>query len=156
MPSLAFEETATLTELLLYLGLFATSVAAGSFLPLPSEAAFVALLISSDLALWGLLMTATMGNVAGSAINWLLGLGATRFVGRRWFPVSGEGLDRARNWYHRYGRWSLLMSWVPIIGDPLTVAAGLMREPLWSFILIVSVAKFIRYAVLAGVALHVV
>ncbi|MCB1446738.1 MAG: DedA family protein [Rhizobiaceae bacterium] len=144
-----------MTEFLLYLGLFATSMAAGSFLPLPSEAAFVALVVASDLAFWGLLLTATVGNVAGSAINWLLGLGASRFEGRKWFPVSGESLAKARGWYHRYGRWSLLMSWVPIIGDPLTVAAGLMREPLWSFLLIVSVAKFVRYAVLAGVVLNV-
>lgn len=143
-----------MTELLLYLGLFATSIAAGSFLPLPSEAAFVALIVTSDLALWALLVTATAGNVAGSAINWLLGLGASRLEGRRWFPASPEALEKARIWYHRYGRWSLLMSWVPIIGDPLTVAAGLMREPLWSFLIIVSVAKFVRYAVLAGVTLN--
>ena len=143
-----------MSDFFLYLGLFATSIAAGSFIPLPSEAAFVALLLTSDLALWALLATATTGNVAGSVLNWLIGLGAGRLEGSRWFPVSPEGLARARGWYHRYGRWSLLMSWVPIIGDPLTVAAGLMREPLWSFLLIVSVAKFIRYAVLAGVTLN--
>lgn len=114
----------------------------------------MALIVTSDLALWALLVTATAGNVAGSAINWLLGLGAGRLAGRRWFPVTSGGLERARAWYHRYGRWSLLMSWVPIIGDPLTVAAGLMREPLWSFLLIVSIAKFVRYAVLAGVTLN--
>ena len=145
-----------MNDFLLYLGLFATSIAAGSFVPLPSEAAFVALLLTSDLSLWALLATATAGNVAGSALNWLIGLGAAQFQNRRWFPVSAEALERARNWYHRYGRWSLLMSWVPIIGDPLTVAAGLMREPLWSFLLIVSVAKFVRYAVLAGVTLNLV
>lgn len=76
----------------------------------------MALLISSDLALWALLATATVGNVAGSALNWLIGLGAGRFQNRSWFPVSQDGLDRARAWYHRYGRWSLLMSWVPVIG----------------------------------------
>ena len=115
----------------------------------------MALLLTSDLALWALLATATTGNVAGSALNWFIGLGAGRLEGSRWFPVSPDGLAKARSWYHRYGRWSLLMSWVPVIGDPLTVAAGLMREPLWSFLLIVSVAKFIRYAVLAGVTLSV-
>ncbi len=145
-----------MTEFFSLLGLFVTSIVAGSFLPLPSEAAFVALLVTSDLALWALLATATVGNVAGSAINWLLGLGAARFEGRRWFPVSSEALEKGRNWYHRYGRWSLLLSWVPIIGDPLTVAAGLMRDPLWSFLIIVTIAKFIRYAVLAGVTLHLI
>lgn len=140
----------------MYIGLFGTSIAAGSFLPLPSEAAFVALIVTSDLALWALLLTATAGNVLGSALNWLIGLGAMQFQDRRWFPASPDGLAKARDWYHRYGRWSLLMSWVPIIGDPLTIAAGLMREPLWSFVLIVSLAKFIRYAVLAAVTLHFV
>jgi membrane protein YqaA with SNARE-associated domain len=144
------------TVALTYFGLFLTSVAAGSFLPLPSEAAFVALLLTSDLALWALLATATAGNVLGSTINWMLGLGAARFTGRRWFPVTPEALEKGRAWYHRYGRWSLLLSWVPIVGDPLTVAAGLMKEPLWSFLAIVTVAKFVRYAVLAAVTLHLV
>lgn len=120
---------------------------------MPSEAAFVALLLTSDFAPWALLAIATTGNVSGSAVNWLLGLGAGRFEDRRWFPVSVEALDRARGWYHRYGRWSLLISWVPIVGDPLTIAAGVMREPLWSFLLIVSVAKFARYAMLTAATL---
>lgn len=141
------------TGLLTLLGLFATCLAAGSVVPLPSEPAFVALLLTSDFAPWTLLAVATAGNVAGSAFNWLLGLGAGRFEDRPWFPVSAKALGRARSWYHRYGRWSLLMSWVPIIGDPLTIAAGVMREPFWSFLLIVSAAKFTRYAMVASVAL---
>jgi membrane protein YqaA with SNARE-associated domain len=145
-----------MTDVLAYGGLFLTALAAASVLPLSSEAAFVALLLTPGLEPWALLAAATAGNVAGSAINWLLGRGAEQLSDRRWFPVSQQALDRARNWYHRYGRWSLLISWVPIIGDPLTVAAGLMREPLWSFLLIASIAKFGRYAVLAGIAMNVV
>lgn len=143
-----------MADLLVLLGLFATCLAAGSVVPMPSEPAFVALLLTSDIAPWMVLTAATTGNVAGSAINWLIGLGAGRFEGRRWFPVSAPALERARHWYHRYGRWSLLMSWVPVIGDPLTIAAGVMREPFWSFLLIVSVAKLCRYGALAGLALQ--
>ncbi|MHB8223170.1 MAG: YqaA family protein, partial [Desulfurivibrionaceae bacterium] len=70
-----------------------------------------------------------------------------------WFPVKEHNLEKARSSYHRYGRWSLLLSWAPIIGDPLTVVAGLMREPLWSFLLMVTLAKAGRYLVLAMLVL---
>jgi membrane protein YqaA with SNARE-associated domain len=63
--------------------------------------------------------------------------------------VSPAALDKAQGWYRRYGRWSLLLSWAPVIGDPLTVAAGFLREPLWSFLILVSLAKTGRYLVLA-------
>jgi len=54
---------------------------------------------------------------------------------------GGSQLEKAEQSYLRYGRWSLLLSWVPIIGDPLTVVAGVMREPFWSFLLIVTLAR---------------
>ena len=60
---------------------------------------------------------------------------------------------RDRHWYGRYGRWSLLLSWLPVIGDPLTLVAGIMREPLWRFMLIVTLAKTLRYTVLAAATL---
>ena len=142
-----------MTDLLALAGLFLTCFAAGSVVPIPSEPAFVALLFTAEFAPWALLATATAGNVTGSAVNWMIGLGAGRLEGTRWFPVSAEALARARGWYHRYGRWSLLLSWVPIVGDPLTIAAGVMREPLWSFLLIVSAAKFLRYAAVAAIAM---
>lgn len=66
-------------------------------------------------------------------------------------PGQPARLDRAQAWYRRFGRWSLLASWVPIIGDPLTVVAGMLREPLPSFLLLVTIAKAGRYLVLAAV-----
>lgn len=60
----------------------------------------------------------------------------------------------AQHWYRRYGRWSLLLSWVPIIGDPLTIAAGVLREPFPVFLLLVATAKIGRYLVLAGIVLN--
>lgn len=98
---------------------------------------------------------ATVGNVLGSIINWLLGRYIEHFRHKRWFPVADDKLLRAHRAYHRYGRWSLLLSWAPIIGDPLTVIAGMLREPFWSFLLIVLVAKAGRYLALAALAFGV-
>jgi membrane protein YqaA with SNARE-associated domain len=88
--------------------------------------------------------------VLGSIVNWLLGRGIDRFRDRKWFPASQAQLDRAASWYQRYGKWTLLLSWAPIIGDPLTVIAGVLREPLLSFVILVAIAKTGRYlAILA-------
>ncbi|WP_367272538.1 DedA family protein [Mesorhizobium sp.] len=62
-------------------------------------------------------------------------------------------LDRATKCYHRYGRLSLLLSWVPVVGDPLTVVAGILREPLCSFVVTVAVAKVARDLVVAAITL---
>jgi membrane protein YqaA with SNARE-associated domain len=63
-------------------------------------------------------------------------------------------MARAQQWYQRYGCWTLLLSWLPVVGDPLTLVAGVMREPLWRFVLLVSIAKAGRYLVLAAVVLN--
>jgi membrane protein YqaA with SNARE-associated domain len=73
------------------------------------------------------------------------------FEGRRWFPVKREAIARAEGWYHRYGRWSLLLSWAPIIGDPLTIVAGVLREPFPVFLALVAVAKVARYVAVAAI-----
>lgn len=133
-----------------YLSLFLAAFVAATLLPAQSEALLAWLLADPALSAPLLLVTATAGNVLGSVVNWLCGRYLRRFSGRRWFPVSPARLARAEARYHRYGRWSLLASWVPVIGDPLTVVAGLMREPLASFVAIVTLAKGGRYlAVLA-------
>ena len=103
---------------------------------------------------WLLVAVASVGNVLGSTVNWWLGRQLLRWQDRRWFPVKPAALAQAQAWYGRWGKWSLLLSWVPVIGDPLTLAAGVMREPLRVFLLLVGVAKTARYAVLALVALR--
>lgn len=140
-------------ELSSYLGLFLAAFGAASILPMQSEAVLVAMLLSDRYVAATLLTVATLGNVLGSALNWLLGRSLERFRHRRWFPVSADKLEKAQRFYLHYGRWSLLLSWVPIIGDPLTVIAGVMREPLWRFLLIVTLAKGMRYLLLAAVTL---
>lgn len=136
-----------------YLGLFLSALGAATLLPLQSESVLVALLLSTAYSPWMLLLVASLGNILGSVLNWLLGRYLEHFRHRPWFPVSDMRLQQAQRSYARYGRWSLLLSWVPIIGDPLTLVAGVMRERLWVFLLIVSLAKTGRYAVLAALTL---
>lgn len=145
-----------MTTLTVYLTLFLTALIAATILPMQSEAVLVGLLLTGEYAPWALIAVASAGNVLGSAINWLLGRGIERFRDRRWFPVKAAALARAERWYHRYGRWSLLLSWVPVIGDPLTVVAGVLREPFPVFLALVTVAKVGRYLVLAAATLSFV
>ncbi|PRA60051.1 MULTISPECIES: YqaA family protein [Pseudomonas] len=140
-------------ELTSYVGLFLAAFGAATLLPMQSEAVLVAMLLSDRYIASTLLTVATFGNVLGSTLNWVLGRSIERLHHKRWFPVSESKLEKAEQFYLRYGRWSLLLSWVPIIGDPLTVVAGVMREPIWSFLLIVTLAKGIRYLVLTAVTL---
>lgn len=134
-------------------GLFAAAFVAATILPAQSEALLAYLVLEGDHALVLLLGAATVGNVLGSVVNWVLGVWAARLRDRPWFPVSPAAMTRAEATYHRWGRWSLLLSWVPVIGDPLTVVAGFLREPLTSFVIIVTLAKGARYGVVAAVAL---
>ncbi|SFT69106.1 YqaA family protein [Pseudomonas marincola] len=140
-------------ELSGYVGLFLAAFGAATLLPMQSEAVLVGLLLTDRYTVWTLLAVAITGNVLGSVLNWLLGRSIEHYRHKRWFPVSESRLEKTQQAYHRFGRWSLLLSWVPIIGDPLTVVAGVMREPFWSFLLIVTLAKAARYLLLAGVTL---
>jgi membrane protein YqaA with SNARE-associated domain len=132
-----------------YVGLFAAAFLAATIIPAQSESVLVALLAQRSHPAWALVAVASVGNVLGSVVNWWLGRGLERFKGRRWFPVSEAALAKAQARYSRYGRWSLLLSWVPIIGDPITVAAGVMRERIWIFVALVGAAKTLRYVFLA-------
>ena len=137
-----------------YLGLAFSACIAATLLPMQSEAALVALLAMEPTAVYSLVLVASLGNIVGSQINWWLGSQLPRWQSRRWFPVSPAQLERAQNWYQRHGRWSLLLSWLPIVGDPLTLVAGVLREPFWRFTLLVSIAKIGRYAFLAYLTLY--
>ncbi len=145
-----------MTGLSAYAALFAAAFIAATLLPAQSEAVLVCLLVAGDHPVLALILVAGVGNVLGATVNYVLGRMALQFQNRRWFPASPAALARASAWYARYGRWSLLMSWAPVIGDPLTVAAGLLREPLWSFLLLVALAKCGRYTILAAVTLQVI
>jgi membrane protein YqaA with SNARE-associated domain len=130
-------------------GLFLVALGAASLLPLQSEPLLVGLLLLGEQPAWLLVAVASLGNTLGSVVNWWLGRQVVRWRDRRWFPVKPAALDRAAGWYRRWGHWSLLLSWAPVIGDPLTLAAGVLREPFGRFVLLVGIAKTGRYVVLA-------
>jgi membrane protein YqaA with SNARE-associated domain len=125
-PPIPFDQK-PVTGLTAYGGLFLSAFIAATVLPAQSELLLAALLRSGDWSTGSLLAIASIGNVLGSVVNYGLGRGAETFSDRRWFPASATALARAQRWYGRYGRWSLLLSWMPVVGDPLTVAAGLLR-----------------------------
>lgn len=137
-----------------YAGLFAVAFLAATILPAQSELGLAGLILSDDYSVSLLIAVASIGNTLGAVVNWLLGRYINRFQGKKWFPATHEQMDKATSWYHKYGRWSLLMSWVPIIGDPLTLAAGVLREPFWSFFILVAIAKMGRYLGVAALTLH--
>lgn len=130
-----------------YVGLFLSALLAATVLPFSSEAVLVGLMAAGDYDMIWLWFLASLGNVLGAAVNWGLGRFCLRWQDRRWFPVDKEKLDRAGRWFSRYGVWSLLVAWVPFIGDPLTFAAGVLRVNFWLFLLLVSIGKAGRYAV---------
>jgi membrane protein YqaA with SNARE-associated domain len=147
--------TVAMDDFAILSGLFAIAFVAATVLPAQSEAALVGLLVAGTHSPVLLVAVASLGNILGAVVNWALGRGVERFRDRKWFPVSAASLDRASGWYRRWGRWSLLLSWAPIGGDALTVAAGVLREPLWCFLILVTIAKTARYVVLAGATLGV-
>ncbi len=100
-----------------------------------------------------LVITATLGNTLGSTLNWGLGYYAMHLQEHKWFPFKPPTIAKAQAFFQRYGAGILLFSWLPIIGDPLTLVAGLMRMPFWQFIMLVLIAKSSRYIVLAWLVL---
>lgn len=140
---------AMMQEFTIYGGLFLNALAAGSILPVQSEALLSLFLVKQQGYAWLLVFFATLGNTAGAIINWWLGKKIETFKNRKWFPASPEKLERARGYYNKFGKWCLLFSWVPVIGDALTVMAGLLKEKLWVFAVIVGTGKALRYISIA-------
>ncbi len=140
----------TLADLAAYGGLFASAFLAATILPLSSEAVLAGLLAvrAGETAL--LLTVATLANTLGSVVNWGLGRLIERYRGRPWFPVGPERYARAETQFRRYGLWSLLFAWLPVVGDPLTVVAGALRTPLLPFVILVGLGKAARYAAIAA------
>jgi membrane protein YqaA with SNARE-associated domain len=129
-------------------GLFFAAFIAATLLPAQSEAVLAALVLAGQHPVWLLVTVASIGNVLGSVVNWVMGRFLMAYSAHPRFPFTPAQISRAQDWYGRRGWVSLFGSWLPVIGDPLTLAAGIMREPLWRFLLVVTAAKAGRYIVL--------
>lgn len=136
-----------------YLSLFFTAFIAATLLPTASEGmlAYLTQQQKNIILLW---LSATSGNTLGSCVNWWLGKELNRFKDKKWFAVSEQQLEKAQKSFNRYGRASLLLAWLPIIGDPLTFVAGIMRVPFSIFVLLVAIGKALRYAIVIAMALQ--
>lgn len=122
---------------------------AATLLPAQSEAVLLGMLHLSRQSAILLVFFASAGNVLGSLLNWWLGTQIERFKDRSWFPVSAKRLEQAQRYYQRYGSWVLLLSWLPIIGDPITLVAGVLKESFYRFLILVTLAKTGRYIIIS-------
>ena len=94
------------------------------------------------------MVSASIGNVLGSVFNWVCGYYVNYFIKKSWFPISENKIQKGTEIFNKYGKWSLLLSWVPFIGDPITFVAGTLRYSLIPFVILVSIGKVGRYLVI--------
>ena len=132
-------------------GLFLSAFLSATILPGTSEVALAAVLKLGTASAVTAVAVATTGNALGSTLNWVIGRFFSHYRDHPRFPVSREKFERYSEVYRKWGVWSLLMSWVPLIGDALTIVAGVMRAPLPLVIVLVSIAKLMRYIAVVGV-----
>ncbi|MBK4734784.1 YqaA family protein [Noviherbaspirillum pedocola] len=127
---------------------FFISLVSATLIPMGSEPAVFAVIKANADLYWPVLLVATVGNTLGGMINYALGYGAKQVFARerktRWF-----------HWLERYGAKTLLLSWLPGIGDPICSVAGWLRLPFWPCVAYMAIGKFLRYLALTTVLLHV-
>jgi len=131
--------------LISYFQLLIISFLAATILPLSSELVLSTMLLTDSFDKYLLLVVASFGNIFGSSVNWYLGKKILIFKDKKWFPVNEKQIAKSEMYFNKYGIWSLLLAWVPIIGDPLTVIAGILRVKFFTFLLLVSISKTSRY-----------
>ena len=134
--------------MMIYLSLFFVSFMVATIIPFGSEIYFATVLTIGNYNTLLLLIVASTGNILGSVFNWICGYYATYFIQKKWFPINQNQINKATNFFLKYGKWSLLLAWVPFIGDPLTFVAGTLRYSFLPFLLLVSVGKIARYLVI--------
>lgn len=133
--------------------LFLNAFLSATLLPIGSEPALILML--SEFNNWQVILTvATLGNVAGSCINYVLGWWGRDRIVQKWFRISEQQLSSARNRFEKWGSWSLLFAWLPVIGDPLTVIAGVLKISPAFFLIAVSTGKLLRYLTVAAFVLQ--
>ena len=134
--------------------IFLASFFSATILPGHSELALTALILKNH-SIFLLIIFASLGNILGSLVNWYLGFELEKFKDKKWFPITKLQMNNASSLFIKYGKWSLLLSWLPFIGDPLTLVAGVLRMPIFSFIVIVSIAKVFRYIFVSLITLNI-
>ena len=130
---------------MIYLSLFIISFLAATILPFSSELTLAGLIASSNYDNLLLLIVASFGNVLGSIVNWALGFYSRNLTTKKWFPFEETQIEKSSIWFRKFGKWSLLFAWVPIVGDPLTLVAGMLRVKFIDFIILVAIGKVSRY-----------
>lgn len=128
--------------------LFLSALLAATIFPAQSEMVLTGLHLTGQYSMLLLLLIATIGNVLGSLLNWLLGRYLIHFKDRKWFPFKSSTIEKSVKLYQKWGLWSLLFAWLPIIGDPLTLIAGILKTNLYLFLLLVTIGKALRYFIL--------
>jgi len=131
----------------IYLSLFVISFLAATILPFSSELTLAGLIATSDYDNLLLLIVASFGNVLGSVVNWALGSYSRNLTTKKWFPFKETQIERSSKWFRKFGKWSLLFAWVPVVGDPLTLVAGILRVKFIDFIILVAIGKVSRYLI---------
>lgn len=129
---------------------FASAFLAATLLPLSSEGVLLGALALAPERAVSLVLLATLGNTLGACVNWAVGRGLLRLSERSRLRPDPARLARAQAWFRRFGPPCLLLAWLPVVGDALTVVAGMLRMPLWLFVPPVALGKGLRYAALAG------
>ena len=138
-----------------YFILFASSFSSSTILPGHSELTLTAFITQREYETIYLIIVASIGNVLGSIVNWYLGLYFIKFKNKKWFPLNEKNMNNSSKWFLKYGKWSLLLSWIPFVGDGLTLIAGVLKVPLYEFVLLVTVAKVTRYIFVAMMAVSI-
>ena len=140
---------------MIYLSLLFISFLAATILPFSSELTLAGLISTSNYDNLLLLVFASFGNVLGSVFNWGLGFYARNLTIKKWFPFKETQIERSSKWFSKFGKWSLLFAWVPIVGDPLTFVAGLLRVRFLDFIILVAIGKVSRYLIIFLSLIHI-
>jgi len=128
--------------------LFFSALVSSTLFPGGSEALLLYRLHEGGDAM-ALVLIATVGNVLGSLITYAMGRLGNEVVHRKWLRMDETKVARAEHWFGKYGQASLLFAWLPIVGDPLCLVAGLLKSPMLWFIVLVTIGKAARYSVLA-------
>ncbi len=128
--------------------LFLSALLSATLLPGGSELLLLYKLGQGATAL-PLVLSATAGNLIGSLITYAMGRAGNAVLHKRWLGIDEHKIARAEQWFARWGRPSLLLAWLPIVGDPLCLVAGILRASLFWFVVLVAIGKLGRYGFLA-------